>query len=136
MLAPSLVPRSGVAISPQARPLRATYVVDLIGDLDADLAQSFADSTEQLGPIAGERIVVHTRHVAEVRSTGVAVLGSAVEALRSVGCDVAVVAENKRIRSLLRAGKVETAIGYGASRSASVRHIMIVRNSDPSRDCA
>jgi anti-anti-sigma factor len=136
MLASSLVPRSGVAVSPQAQQVRATYVVDLIGDLDTDLARSFAESMEQLGPIAGERIVVHTRHVAQARSTGIATLALTLDALGGVGCEVAVVAENKRLRSLLRAGKVETAIGYGASRSASVRHIMIVRNSDPNRDCA
>jgi anti-anti-sigma regulatory factor len=111
-------------------------VVDLIGDLDAQLVRSFAASMERLSPTADERIVVRTRHVAQADAVGVRHLAIAVDAVRETGCEIAIVTENRRLRTLLRAAKIDPAIGYGADRPATIRHIMIVRNSDPNRDCA
>lgn len=121
---------------PSLVPTQATYVVDLIGDLDAALARSFSETMERLTPSANERIVVHLRHVSQANAVGIAGLAVGIEALQSAGCDLSVVAGSKRIRTLLRAARVPTSIGHATDRSASARHVMIVRNSDPSRDCA
>lgn len=121
---------------PSVPPARATYVVDLIGDLDAALVRSFSATMERLTPSADERIVVHLRHVAQADAVGVAGLALGIGALQSAGCDLSVVAGSKRIRTLLRAARIPTSIGSAGDRTASGRHVMIVRNSDPSRDCA
>jgi anti-anti-sigma regulatory factor len=123
-------------VFPSAARTRATYVVDLIGDLDAQLARSFCETMKRLAPSADERVVVHLRHVFGANAVGVAGLAVGIEALQSDGCDLSVVAGSKRIRTLLRAARVPTSAGFATDRSASVRHVMIVRNSDPSRDCA
>jgi ABC-type transporter Mla MlaB component len=133
MIAPSSL--HSLAAPTLAASTRATYVVDLI-DLDAQLARSFTETMKRLGPGTGERIVVHLRHVVQADPAGVSAFAHCVEELQKARCDLSVVGGSRRIRTLLRAVRVPTAIAYAADRSASVRHVMIVRNSDPSRDCA
>jgi anti-anti-sigma factor len=121
---------------PSLVPTRATYVVDLIGDLDAALARSFSETMGRLLPSKSERIVVHLRHVSQADAAGIAGLAVGIGAVQDAGCDLSVIAGSKRIRTLLRAARIPTSIGSATDRSASARHVMIVRNSDPSRDCA
>jgi len=115
---------------------RAAIVVDLIGDIDATAAQTFATTIARLGAASSERIVVNLRHTALVDAGGITVLASAIAELRRRGLEVDVIAEGKRVRTALRAARIASRTGLPADGAARERHVMIVRNAFPARDCA
>ena len=129
-----MLSRSSVSLLPE--PVNAAFVVDLIGDLDAPLVESFAEALERLAPPTGEAVVLRLKHVAAVHPAGAAALGAALRAYRLSGGTVRVVTENGRIRALLRTARIDAQASLGSDRSARLRHVMIARNAKPARDCA
>jgi anti-anti-sigma factor len=115
---------------------QAAIVVDLIGDLDATAVQAFAMTAARLSERPSERIVVNLRHAALLDAGGVTVLASTIAELRRRGLEVDVVAQSRRVRTALRAARIAARAGSPADATARDRHVMIVRNAFPARDCA
>ena len=125
MLAPS-----SLASLPGPGP--AAYVVDLIGDLDAALARSFADAVERLSPPAADLVVVRLKHVSGLQPSGVAAFASAIGEQKRGGRSIRVISESKTVRAMLLAARVDARPAY-ADTSARQRHLMIARNASPVR---
>jgi anti-anti-sigma factor len=115
---------------------RAAIVVDLIGDVDATAAQSFAATADRLVPGSDERIVLNLRHTSLLDAGGVTLLARAITNLGRRGVGVDVLAEGKRVRTALLAARIVPRGPSSFDCDARDRHVMIVRNADPARDCA
>jgi anti-anti-sigma regulatory factor len=114
----------------------AAVVIDLIGDVDAAAIRSFAETTHDLALAEGERIVLNLRRAGLVHAGGITMLSSEITALRRRHIEVDVVAEGRRVRTALAAARIPARAFAPSDLSARERHVMIVRNADPARDCA
>ena len=130
MLVPSAFPASAHP------PVRAAIVIDLIGDVDSFVARSFGEAVDRLAHGAGEPVVLNLQRVSALHASGVTVLASAIAERRRRGIAIDVVADARRVRAALSAARVSTRIGTPLDHSALLRHVMIVHNADPTRDCA
>ena len=115
---------------------RAAIVVDMVGDVDATAAQSFAETAERLTPSARGRVVLNLRHAALLDAAGVTILASTVVGLQRRGISIDVLAESKRVRTALVAARITARAAAPIDLDAQDRHVMIVRNADTARDCA
>lgn len=115
---------------------RAAIVVDMVGDVDAMAAQSFAETAERLTPSARGRVVLNLRHAALLDAAGVTLLARTVLGLQRRGFSIDVLAESKRVRTALIAAQIASRLPAPIDRDAQDRHVMIVRNAAPARDCA
>ncbi len=112
---------------------RAMLVVDLIGDLDAVLAQN---AGEILASYDAERtnavdVTLDLTHVARYVPEGIRDLGCAIAERRLTGRATTVRVENGRLRSKLRAAGVSCEQATSLA-PAPDRHVMIARHA-PSR---
>ena len=116
------------------REARAAVVIDMIGDVDAAAAQSFAALAGRLQHDPHARIVLNLRRAAILDAAGITLLARAIADVRRRGFALDVVAESRRVRTALLAARIPSRPGSPLDREAGERHIMIVRNTDPSRD--
>ncbi len=128
--------QSGSPIVLLSAPAAHALVVDLIGDLDPELTRSLSEALDRFDGGDGSPIVVRLKHLADVRPTGVAALGSVLSAQRRRGRNVSVASESGRIRAVLRTAGVPVTPRIESERGAGLRHVMIVHNGKPTRDCA
>jgi anti-anti-sigma factor len=115
---------------------RPAVVVELIGDADATAAHAFAEAARRLVCSEGERIVLNLQRVALIDAGGVTMLVRAINELRRRGIAVDVIAATKRVRTALSAARIFPRVAIAGDGDARERHVMIVRNADPTRDVA
>jgi anti-anti-sigma factor len=130
MIAPAAIP----AVSPVPCG-RAAIVIDLIGDVDALAARSFGEAVDRLAE-GEETIQLNLQRVAALHASGVTILASTIAERRRRGVAIDVVADGRRVRGALQAARVHTRLPVAGDRWALRRHVMIVHNADPNRDCA
>jgi len=130
VVAPTAFPAS---LSPFVRP---AIVIELIGDLDRMAARSITEAAGRLAPDEGERIVLDLQRTNMSDHGGVAALLRGLTELRRRCIDVDVVAASKRSRTALAAARIRARALLPGDRDARRRHVMIVRNADPERECA
>ena len=128
MLAHSAFPASS---APAAQP---AVVVDLIGDVDVTAVRSFAAFAADVAVPTSQRVVLNLRRVSLLDAGGITMLARTVAELRSRGTMVDVVAESKRVHTALRAARIGSRVAGALDLTALERHVMIVRNANPSRD--
>jgi anti-anti-sigma factor len=131
MIAPAAIP--SVSLVPSSR---AAIVIDLIGDVDALAARSFGEAVDRLADGSPEPIVLSLLRVAALHASGVTVLASTIAERRRRGIAIDVVADGRRVRVALQAARVRSRLPVPGERGARLRHVMIVHNADPTRDCA
>ena len=120
-----------VSPSPLSKP---AVVVELIGDLDASSARSFEEAVIRLVQGRGERIVLDLQRTMLRDATGTSALQRTLLVLRRRSIDVDIVARGKRARTALAAVRIRARDLLPGDHDARERHVMIVRNADPTRD--
>jgi len=123
------------SVSPISLLSARTLVIDLIGDLDAQLVRSFSEALDRLAP-HDDGIVVRLKHLSNVQHGGVAALASVLGEQKRAGRSVCVAADGSRLRGLLRTARVPVVDRFERGPGVHIRHVMIVRNGNPTRDCA
>lgn len=115
---------------------RCVVVVDLIGDLDATLASTFADTMRSLVADGATQIFVNARHAATASFDGLTTLDAACVTARDAGTTVTLDPGNRRMRAAFASASlaVEKRLGT-APHPRGTRHFMIARHADP-RDLA
>jgi anti-anti-sigma regulatory factor len=114
-----------VAVLPEAAG-RRVVTIDLIGDLDATLASLFTETLARVSA-RGDDVAVNFKHVAVVHSDGFAELSKAIAAARLGGTGVAILAKNRRIKTLFTSARIPCE--EMAEGRIFVRHVMIARHA-------
>jgi anti-anti-sigma regulatory factor len=108
---------------------RVSVFVDLIGDLDATLANLFADTLDHLTERGTTDVFLNTKHVSLSSTDGLAALEAALTVARAKGCSVAIDPGNRRMRSAFATAHIPCSREALATRPHSARHLMIARHA-------
>jgi hypothetical protein len=112
-----------------ATPPRVAVVVDLIGDLDATLADIFAATLDRLTADGATDLYLKTRHVAVTSNDGMTTLAKALATARARGCSIAVDPGSRRMRSAFSHEGVAYAATAEGVLPRNARHLMIARHA-------
>ncbi len=115
-------------VLPAGAPRAATAVaIDLIGDLDANLATMFGETLHGIIGRGDSDVIVNFSHVAVVHAEGLAsVLRTIVES-RLSGPSISVLAGSRHIRSLLKSARIP--VTENPETLGRERHVMIARHA-------
>jgi anti-anti-sigma regulatory factor len=107
---------------------RRIVVIDLIGDLDADLGASLTETLDDLTNRGDCDVVISFRHVAGLDGDGLAGAAKAIAQFRLAGGPVSVTAaRSRRVRSMLKASRIP--FDEDGPTMGCNRHIMIARHA-------
>jgi anti-anti-sigma regulatory factor len=107
---------------------RSPVVVELIGDLDATLAQTLRETLEAQKLRGESHVVVSFRHLAEITNEGVSAAARAIAESRLGGCAVSVYAQGRRVRAMLQLARLSCERGE-LETLGNGRHVMIARHA-------
>jgi anti-anti-sigma regulatory factor len=107
---------------------RSPVVVELIGDLDATLAQILRETLETQTLRGESHIVVSFRHLTEITNEGLSAAARAIAESRLGGCAISVYAQGRRVRAMLQIARLTCERGELASLG-NARHVMIARHA-------
>jgi len=115
-----------VASAPLAE--RRLIAVDLIGDLDGELAATLVDTLGELRRHGDCDVLLNLKRVANMDGNGIAGASKAIAELRLSGSSISVLGpRNRHVRALLHASRID--VEKAPSETTCARHIMIARHS-------
>ncbi|HMD03230.1 MAG TPA: STAS domain-containing protein [Candidatus Baltobacteraceae bacterium] len=108
---------------------RAATVIDLIGDLDSTLAQTFNEALGGALDDGESNIVLDLKHVASVHADGLTAVVRTIAEARLRGCAIAVLAHSRHVRTLLSCARIRCADREVTLGRGHERHVMIARHA-------
>ena len=106
-------------------PARSQTIIELIGDADARLALSFAETLDRIRS-SNDRVVVRLDRVGLVHADGLADIAETILRERRAGRDVVVATGIRRLERLLEAHQVPVTPPFRPEEGVAQRHVMLV----------